>query len=100
MRPVRVAEPRDPPAAGVLALQVADGAGAAVAISAVDLFPFVGDAEGGDPGLPEGRAEELDEAGVGELVAVCALARGGRENTPSGSGGMSLWWCATREEIT
>jgi hypothetical protein len=35
---------------------VADGAGAAVAISAIDRFPFVRDAQGGDPGLPEGRA--------------------------------------------
>ena len=52
---------------------VADGAGAAVAISAVDCFPFVRDAQGGDPGLPEGRAEELDEAGVGELLAVEAF---------------------------
>jgi uncharacterized protein YjlB len=48
---------------------VADGAGAAVAISAVDRFPFVGDAQGGNPRLPEARAEELDEAGVGELAA-------------------------------
>ena len=57
---------------GYVAL-VADGVGAAVAISAVDRLPLIRDAQVRDPGLPEGRAEELDEAGVGELLAVEAF---------------------------